>query len=194
MKKTGYLAITAIAAALLLPATPAFAHCDSLDGPVAKAAVEALDKGDVKPAFAYIPAASEAELSAAFTRSLKVRSMSPDARQLADLSFIETAVRLHRAGEGAAYTGLKPAGLDHGPAIPAAEQAIATGSLADVETLLNETMRHGLAARFAHATHAAPADAGDVAAARERASAELAFVTYVEGLRQAAEGGAGHKE
>jgi hypothetical protein len=33
----------------------------------------------------------------------------------------------------------------------------------------------------------------DVPAARERASAELGFVTYVEGLRQAVQGAPGHQ-
>ena len=42
---------------------------------------------------------------------------------------METVIRLHRAGEGAAYTGLKTAGADYGPAIPAAEYAVETGDL-----------------------------------------------------------------
>jgi tetratricopeptide (TPR) repeat protein len=36
-------------------------------------------------------------------------------------------VRIHRAGEGAPYTGLKPAGLSEGPIIPIAEKAIEIG-------------------------------------------------------------------
>ena len=47
---------------------------------------------------------------------------------MADLYFFETVVRVHRAGEGAAYNGLKPAGLDEGPVIPIAEKAIETAS------------------------------------------------------------------
>jgi hypothetical protein len=34
----------------------------------------------------------------------------------------------------------------------------------------------------------------DITAARERVSAELRFVTYVEGLRQSAQGAAGHEQ
>ena len=108
-------------------------------------------------------------------------------------------MRLHRAGEGAAYTGLKPAGLDYGPAIPAAERAAATGDLKQVKALIDEEIEHGLHARFSHAREAQkaslePKKATDVAAARERASAELGFVVYVEGLRQAAHGAAGHAD
>jgi Family of unknown function (DUF6448) len=45
-------------------------------------------------------------------------------REVADRYFFETVVRVHRAAEGASFTGLKPAGLDVGPIIPVAERAI----------------------------------------------------------------------
>ena len=101
-------------------------------------------------------------------------------KTLADRAFIETTVRLHRAGEGAPYTGLKPAGTDFGPAIPAAERALESGNLAQVRALLVEELDRGLHARFEHAREMqkapkAPKTAQDVAAARERVSAELGF-------------------
>jgi hypothetical protein len=130
----------------------------------------------------------------------KVRGLGPEAKALADRSFIETAVRLHRAGEGAAYAGLKPAGIDHGPAIPAAERAVETRSLAPVKALLVEELEHGLHARLAHVQEAQkeglkePQTTKDVPAARKRVNAELEFVTYVEGLRQAIHGAPEHKD
>ena len=52
---------------------------------------------------------------------------APDAKRVAyldgDLYFFGTAVRIHRAGEEATYTGLKPAGLGEGPVIPSAAGA-----------------------------------------------------------------------
>lgn len=198
MTKIKLLAASAIVAALLFGTQGAQTHCDSLDGPVATAAQEALDTGNVNLALPYAPATAEAEIKAAFAQSLKVRALGSDAQALADRSFIETTVRLHRAGEGAAYTGLKPAGLDHGPAIPAADRAVADGNLAPVKALLVDELEHGLHARFAHVqeTRTAarePTAAGDVAAARARVSAELGFVTFVEGLRQAIHGAGGHE-
>ena len=127
MIKIKTLMVSALAAGLLLGPQTAQAHCDSADGPVATAAQKALDTGNVNLALPYAPIAAEFELRTAFARSLKVRSLNADAKVLADRSFIETTVRLHRAGEGAGYTGLKPVGSDFGPAIPAAEQAIETG-------------------------------------------------------------------
>jgi hypothetical protein len=55
---------------------------------------------------------------------MKARHEGPASREVADRHFFETVVRLHRAGEGAPYTGLKPAGLDVGPVIPVAEHGL----------------------------------------------------------------------
>jgi hypothetical protein len=125
--------------------------------------------------------------------------LSAEAKALADRSFIETTVRLHRAGEGAAYTGLKPAGTDFGPAISAAERAVETGDLSEVKALLSEEIEHALHERLAHAredrtVRKVPQTTDQVEAARKRISAEFAFVGFVEGLRQAAHGESGHKE
>ncbi len=197
MTKIKTLMASVAVAGLLLSAQAARAHCDSIDGPVAKAAQKALDTGNVNLALPFAPAKAEAELQAAFAQSLKVRTLGADAKVLADRAFIEVTVRLHRAGEGAAYTGLKPAGIDYGPAIPAAERAVATGDLSNIKALLNDEVEHGLHTRIEHVREAQaasiePKKASEVAAARTRASAELGFVTYVESVKQAAHGAAGH--
>jgi hypothetical protein len=90
------------------------AHCDGLDGPVVKGAQRALDTRN--PAFAviWVQAKDEPEIRTAFERTLAVRALSPQAKELADRFFFETLVRVHRAGEGAPFTGLKPAGRDLG--------------------------------------------------------------------------------
>lgn len=197
MIKIKILAASVLAAGLLFGSQSAQAHCDSIDGPVAKAALAALDSGNVNLALPYAPATAESDIKAAFAQSLKVRVLGPEAKTLADRTFIETTVRLHRAGEGAAYTGLKPAGIDYGPAIPAAERAIETGNLSQVKGLLVEEVERGLHARLADVLETQRGvkepTAKDVAAARERVSAELGFVTYVEGLRQAMHGAPGHE-
>ncbi len=193
------LAIVALAAVLFLWPAGAQAHCDAVDGPVATAAVKALETKNVNLILPYVPATAETELTATFEQAVTVRAKGPEAKALADRYFMETAVRLHRAGEKAPYTGLESAGTDFGPAIPAAERALASGQLEPVLRLLTEEMAHGLAERFAHATAAvkaapsAPVAKSDVPGARERVRAELAFIGYVEALRQATKGG-GHAE
>jgi hypothetical protein len=128
---------------LLMPAT-VFGHCDGIDGPVVKAAQQALAKGDVNPILIWVRANDEAEIRRVFAKTLAVRKLNPEARELADLYFFETLVRIHRAGEGAPYTGLKPAGRDLGPAIPAADKAIETGALEPLLKLITSESTNGL--------------------------------------------------
>jgi hypothetical protein len=192
------LIVTSLAAGVLFGAPAARAHCDSLDGPVAKAVQQALEDGNVNPVLAYAPATAEAEISAAFEKSRKVRNLGRDAQALADRAFMETVIRLHRAGEGAAYTGLKAAGGVYGPVIPAAEHAVETGDLTKLEAVLVEKIQHVLRERLTHVQELQqvsqkPASVAGVPQARARISAELGFVTFAETVHEALLGkGAGH--
>lgn len=194
-----HIVCAAMAAASLLFGLPAAqAHCDSLDGPVAKAVGKALETGNINPVLAYAPATSDPEIRLAFEKSRKVRTLGPEARALADQSFMETVIRLHRAGENAPYTGLKPGGIDYGPVIPAAEHAVETGDLAKLKAALSEEIEHALSERLTHVRELRdvsldPKSPDDVPHARERVTAELGFVTLAETIRQAALGkGAEH--
>lgn len=187
-----------VATGLLFGVQSVRAHCDSLDGPVAKAVQRALETGNVNPVLAYAPVAAESEIRAAFEKSRKVRGLGPDARALADQAFMETTIRLHRAGEGAVYTGIKPAGIDYGPIVPAAEQAVETGDLTKLKTALLAEIEHALRERLAHVREMQkvplePKTAAEVPHARERVSAELGFITFAENIRQAALGKGGEQ-
>lgn len=179
---------------LALVPMSARAHCDAADGPVATAAIRALNTRNVNLILPFAAAQAEPELSAAFQQALSVREKGPEAKALADRYFMETAVRLHRAGEGAPYTGLKPAGTDFGPAIPAAEKALKIGKSDDLTALIAEQVAHGIEERYRDAmAHSEakmePSTVADVSKARERVSAELAFIGYVEGIYLATKGG-----
>lgn len=166
-------------------ALPARAHCDGLDGPVVNAGRQALAAGDVNLALIWIQPADETELRQAFTQTLAVRKLNPEAKELADRYFFETLVRLHRAGEGAPYTGLKPAGRDLGHAIPAADKAVATGSATSLTKMLTDASAVRLRQRFEKVLAAKKYDAGDLRAGREYVKAYVEFVHYVEGLHNA---------
>ena len=156
-------------------------HCDSLDGPVVRAARLAIETGDVDQVLPYVPAASEHEIVEAFELGRAVRPLGAEACTLADRAFFETVVRVHRAGEGAPYTGLKPAGLDVGPAIPVAERAIETGSVDELEKLLRGFLEQQLEHRFQHVLELKPAN-GDVAAHREYVEAMLGLQVWAHSL------------
>ena len=108
------------------------AHCDTMNGPVVTEAKAALEKGDVTPVLKWVSKDNEEEIRTAFKKTLTVRSKSIEAKELADMYFFETLVRVHRAGEGAPFTGLKPAGSEVEPGIAAADQALERGSADEV--------------------------------------------------------------
>lgn len=174
--------------ALLLAAASgqAWAHCDGLDGPVVTAARLALDSNQVERVLAWVPAAEEGILREAFRKTREVRKLGGEAKDLADRYFFETVVRVHRAAEGAPYTGLKPAGRDLGPAIPAADAALRTGKLQPLEKLLQKDMAQGLKEAFEDARKRAHHAPTDVARGREFVAAYVEYVHYVERLHEAA--------
>lgn len=126
-------------------------HCDSMDGPVVLAAQQALDARDATLVLPFVKAEGESEVIDAFERTIAARDGNDAANALADLYFLETVVRVHRAGEGAPYTGLKPAGLGFGPVVPIAERAIESGSPDDLVRLLTEKVRDEVLDRFGRA-------------------------------------------
>lgn len=160
-------------------------HCDSMDGPVVMAARQALEKQDINLILPYVKENASAEIRAVFDKALRARKVDPAARDVADLYFYETAVRLHRAGEGAPYTGLKPAGLDVGPVIPVAEKAIESGSPDALIRLLTDTLRHEVQHRFERMLHLRAHSRDDVAKAREYVEAMLGLEVYSHELYQA---------
>lgn len=186
-------ALRALVAALALSAAlPSFAHCDGLDGPVVDAARRALDSGDPAPVLSWVQKDDEAAIAESFRTALAVRKLGPEAKRMADTYFFETLVRVHRAGEGEPYTGLKPAGRDLGPAIPAADKALATGNLKPVEALLSESVKHQLHRRFEEAASRKAAAGTDVNAAREYVAAYVQYLHAVERIYEAANAG-GHE-
>lgn len=153
-------------------------HCDSKDGPVVKAAMAALEAGDVDLVLPYVPEDAEEEVAAAFGKTMAARGLGRAAEEVADEWFFETVVRLHRAGEGAAFTGLKPAGLDHGIAVPAAERAIESGDVTAVVELLTGALRNEAARKFAEVMKLKAHENGTVAQAREYVEAKLGFQVW----------------
>jgi uncharacterized protein DUF6448 len=184
IKQLAILSAVAFGLTCLVPGQ-ASAHCDGLDGPVVRAAQKALDSGTVTAVLIWVRAEDEAEAREAFKRTMGVRGLSPDARQLADRFFFETVVRLHRAGEGAPYTGLAPAGRDLGPAIPAADQALDRGSVDPLVRLLARAAGDGLARHFDAVRAAASFSHDDLEAGRAYVRAYVEFIHYVERLHEA---------
>lgn len=190
MKKTRLLSATLLLlVSLVLTPLRASAHCDTLDGPVIASAKLALARADVTPMLKWVRPEAEPEIRAAFARTLKVRALGPEARELADTSLFETFVRIHRAGEGAAFDGLKSAGTVE-PAIAHADKAIAVGSADELIRAINTEVANAIRERLARVRQTALRADDSVAQGREYVAAYVDFIHFVEAIHQAA--GAGH--
>lgn len=169
-------------------------HCDSMDGPVVTAARKALDVRDADVVLPYVRKDGENEVREAFDAVLGIRDQGPVVREVADLHFFETVVRVHRAGEGAPYTGLKPAGLDHGPVIPVAERAIEAGSPEELVALVTGRVEDELRERFGRVMELKASADGDIDANRAYVEAMLDLQVWSHGLYQAAKASAHEHE
>ncbi len=188
------MAAALLGVGLLLPQR-GLSHCDTMDGPVVLAAKAALGKKDVTPVLKWVKPNAEAEIKAAFARTLAVRAQSKEAQELADQFFFETLVRIHRAGEGAPFTGLKPAGSELSPAIEAADKAVESGSVETVAKLVTDEAAAGIRKHFAEVREKKEHADHNNEAGREFVAAYVEYVHYVEGLHQAAQAaGADHAE
>lgn len=189
------LRVLMVSALFLFAAWPILlrAHCDTLDGPVVVDAKLALEKGDVTPVLKWVKPELEAQIREAFKRTMDVRTKGPEAQALADQYFFETLVRIHREGEGAPYTGLKPAGQVP-PGIALADKALEKGSMEELQKTLSEHMTAGLRERFAKTVEAKKHAGESVESGREFVEAYVVFIHYVEGLVEAIHGSGAHGE
>lgn len=181
----GSCGIRAVATGVVLVlgmAQIALGHCDTLDGPVVNLARQALAQGDVRLVLPWVALDKEEEIKDAFDLATAVRGKGDDERELADRFFFETLVRVHREGEGAPFTGLKPAGLDLGPAIPAADRALETGDPGPLLTLVNEKVHEGIHRYYTEAKERKAHAGESVEAGRAYVQAYVPYLHFVERL------------
>jgi hypothetical protein len=126
----------------------AFAHCDHIDGPVVADARIAIGQNDITPVLKWIEKEDEAELKAVFEKTMRVRQPGGETQELADRLFFETLVRLHRASEGAPYTGLKPAGTPVAGYVRLSDNALDSGSADELIEHLQEAIGHSIHEKF----------------------------------------------
>lgn len=181
MRKTSIIFVYALVAALA--AGSVFAHCDTANGPVIPEAKAALAAGDATPILKWVMPADEEAVKTAFAKAVAVRTQSPEAQELADQYFLETLVRLHRAGEGAPYTGIKDEPVE--PIVALADGALATGSADEMIGKITGHVGQAVREKFDRALQARKHKDDSVEAGREYVAAYVAYVHFVEGVHAA---------
>ena len=183
--KTKFISLTLGFVLASFGASPrALAHCDTLAGPVIVTARQALARGDITPVLKWVKPDDEAGIRAAFAQTLAVRRQSPAAAELADTYFFETLVRVHRAGEGAAYTGLKAEAVE--PGIAAADGALATGQRAELIAGVLHPLEAAIRTKFERVLELRAHADESVAAGRAYVAAYVDYVHFLERLSQIA--------
>lgn len=185
--------LAGVALVVLLQPAIALAHCDALDGPVVQAARAAIAAGDVTKVLRWVQPDREEEIKAAFNRTLEVRKLGGNAEALADTWFFETLVRIHRAGEGAPFEGLKPAGQIE-PILAMADDTLDRGTVDGLLARVTAQVNRGVTERFEHARDAKAHANESVEAGRRYVAAYVEYLHYVEGLHRAANGEGGVHE
>jgi len=178
---------------LTLMPQKASAHCDTMDGPAVKDGRKALETGNINYAYKWIFAEYEEELKEIFDLSLKARTLGSDAQEVADRWFLENFVRIHRAGEGASYDGLKPSGTVVEPVVVAADESIELGNMSPLKGLVTEEEYHALEEKFNKAIALKDFDVNDVEASRAYVEAYVTFFKMAEGEEEEHHHGHGHE-
>jgi len=173
-------------------ASRAYGHCDTMDGPVIKDAQAALAAEDVTKVLKWVLPQDEPEIKDLFRQVLKVRSQGEPAKSLSERYFFESLVRIHRAGEGAPYTGLKPSGHVE-PVVAASDKALDQKNIDELVKKITQEIDHEIRWRFQTALENKEHIDHSVEAGRAYVRAYIEFTHYVEALHKAVAGSAhGH--
>jgi hypothetical protein len=161
-------------------------------GPVIQDAKMALEKGDLTPVLKWVKKDQEKRVREAFNRARAAKG--PAIKEKAEMVFFETLVRIHRAGEGAPFTGLKP-GEAIEPIIASADKSLKTGSVDELAREVNDQVTAGIRKRFDRVIEKKKHVDESVDAGRDYVAAYVEFTHYVEDLYQkAVSEGAHHGE
>lgn len=169
------------------------AHCDSMDGPVVVAARAALESGAPAGVLAWVRADDEAAIREAFRKAREVRKLGGKAADLADIWFFETLVRVHRAGEGEPYTGLKPAGSAE-PIVKGLDAAIVNGDITELAGKISAHAGQSIKEKFGALLPLKKEADKSVEKGRQYVAAYVEFIHYVENVKNAVHGAGHHGE
>ena len=169
---------------LILSTNVTFAHCDTMDGPLIADARKAMGQNNVNYVLKWVSAANESEIRDAFNLVMKVKGLSPEAKELSEKYFFDTLVRIHRAGEGEPFTGVKPSGTPIDDKVLAADKSIEIGNLSPLKNMVSKDILQELTKRFNKVMSLKNFDVNNVAVGREYIEAYVQFFKFAEGEKE----------
>jgi hypothetical protein len=140
-----------------------------------------MENNNVNYVLKWIQPEYEDEITDKFNLSMKIKDLSPEAKEIAEQYFFGELVRIHRAGEDAPFTGLKPYGTPADEIVLAADQSIEVGNLTPLEGLIEEERMPELEERFENVMGLMDYDVNNVEAGRKYIEAYVKFFKFAEG-------------
>jgi hypothetical protein len=166
---------------LIFSTNVAFAHCDTMDGPLIKDARLAIAQNNVNYVLKWVRPENESAIKDAFKLVMKVHELSPEAKELSEKYFFETVVRIHRTGEGMPFTGVKPSGTPIDDKVLAADKSIEIGNLSPLKDMVSKDILPELIKLFDKVMSLKNFDVNNVPAGREYIEAYVQFFKFAEG-------------
>ncbi len=188
MRKIMFLALL-VFTMMFIGAAGAYSHCDTMDGPVIKAAREALKTGNVNLVLIWVQKKDENEIKKLFEITLQDRKLSKESEESADMRFFEALVRIHRTGEGAPYSGIKPAGTEIEPSVKLTDKAIETGKNDELFKVLNAELKEKINEQYKKLLSLKKYDANNVDEGREFIESYVSFTHFIERIFLSIENG-----
>ncbi len=157
------------------------AHCDTVDGPVIADAKRAIETNNLNYILKWVKQESEKEMTDIFDLTMRVGKLNSEAKELSERYLFENLVRIHREGEGAPFTGVKPSGTHVDEKVLAADKSIETGDLSALESMVSDDKKHELRERFDKVMKLKNFEVNNVDAGREYVEAYVGFFHLAEG-------------
>lgn len=180
-----------VMAFMLFAALPASAHCDSYDGPVIKDALMALEQNKVELALKWVEPQHEKEITDKFNQTLRLKGKNKEINDLLETSFLETLVRLHREGEGAPYTGLKPAGSTT-KLVQMADNSLAKKDINEVINIVTSHLKDVLQEKYTKAIELSKTKENSVEEGRAYVDAYVEYTHTLEAIEHILHGDFAH--
>ena len=182
-KKISQRVVLLLSVILLSFASPqiASAHCDSYDGPVIKDALKALEQQNVELVLKWVEPKYDEIITDKFNQTLKLKGSNEEVNKILRTHFLETLVRLHREGEGASFTGLKPAN-SMTPMVEMADNSLEKNDINYVVNAVNSHLTEVLKERFAKAIELSKTKDNSVEQGRAYVEAYVEYTHTLEAL------------
>ncbi|MDD4182809.1 MAG: DUF6448 family protein [Candidatus Omnitrophica bacterium] len=159
-----------------------FAHCDTVNGPVVSDAKQALEKANADIVLKWVRQQDEEKIKKAFNETLEKRKQHPEDKGDIDMSFYEEVVKLHRAGEGVEYSGIKTGEIKINPITEIADTALAKSAAGELIKMFPESVRADIQSDFDEVMKKKKHMNENIAAGREYVASYVKFMHHLENL------------